>query len=107
MSIESNTGPQALNGLVEYQAGAVVSKEILRTKNGTVTFFAFDKEQGLSEHTAPFDVIVHIGEGAADITISGKSYTVKAGEVIKMPANEPHALFAKEKFKMMLIMLKN
>lgn len=107
MSTEPNTGPHALSSLVEYQAGAVVSKEMLRTANGTVTFFAFDKGQGLSEHTAPFDVIVHVADGEADVTISGQTYAVKAGEVIKMPAHEPHALLARERFKMMLVMLKH
>lgn len=106
MSLESQVGPQVLNSIVDYQTGAVVSKEMLRTNHGTVTLFAFDKGQGLSEHTAPFDVIVHVAEGEADITISGQMYVVKAGEVIKMPANEPHALFARENFKMMLVMLK-
>ena len=103
----SLTEPQALTTLADYQTGAIVSKELLRTTNGTVTFFAFDAGQGLSEHTAPFDVIAHIADGVADITISGQLHTVKAGEIIKMPANEPHALFARERFKMMLVMLKH
>ena len=99
-------GPLSLTGLIDYQADAVVSKEVLRTPNGTVTLFAFDQDQGLSEHTAPFDVLVSIVEGEAEITIAGTSYTVKEGEVIRMPAGEPHALQAKQPFKMLLIMLK-
>jgi quercetin dioxygenase-like cupin family protein len=100
------TGPLALKGLIDYQAGSIVSKEVLRTPNGTVTLFAFAEEQGLSEHTAPFDVMVSIIEGEADITISGTHYTVKEGEIIRMPAGEPHALHALRPFKMLLIMLK-
>jgi quercetin dioxygenase-like cupin family protein len=100
------TGPLLLKGLIDYQPGSVVSKEVLRTPNGTVTLFAFDADQGLSEHTAPFDVVTSIVEGEADITISGTTYTVKEGEIIRMPAGEPHALQAKQPFKMLLIMLK-
>ena len=100
------TGPLSLKGFIDYQAGSVVSKEVLRTPNGTVTLFAFDEDQGLSEHTAPFDVVASIVEGEAEITISGATYTVKEGEMIRMPANEPHALQTKRPFKMLLIMLK-
>ncbi|HAX91394.1 MAG TPA: cupin domain-containing protein [Rhodospirillaceae bacterium] len=107
MSEQIIAGPQALNSFVDYQAGAVVSKEVLRTPAGTVTLFAFDEGQGLSEHTAPFDVLVQIVDGEADIMIAGQTYAVKAGEMIKMPAGKPHALQAKKQFKMMLIMLKN
>lgn len=100
---------QVLNsvGLLGYQDGAVVSRTILKKKSGTVTLFAFDKGEGLSEHTAPFDAIVCVLDGEADITISGKVHRVKAGEMIIMPANEPHGLKAVERFKMLLIMLKN
>ena len=94
------TGPLLLKGLIDYQPGSVVSKEVLRTPNGTVTLFAFDEDQGLSEHTAPFDVVTYIVEGEAEITISGTTYTVKEGELIRMPAGEPHALQAKRPFKM-------
>lgn len=107
MSETENTETQAVTSFVEYQSGAVVSKVALRASGGNVTLFAFDKEQGLSEHTAPYDVIVQIIDGTAEITISGKVYTVRTGEMITLPANQPHALHAKEKFKMMLIMLKN
>ena len=100
------TGPLSLKGLIDYQANSVVSKEMLRTPNGTVTLFAFDQDQGLSEHTAPFDVVTYIVEGEAEITISGTTYPVKEGEIIRMPAGEPHALQAKRPFKMLLIMLK-
>ena len=106
MQAATPTGPLSLKGLIDYQPGSVVSKEVLRTPNGTVTLFAFDAEQGLSEHTAPFDVVTSIVEGEADITISGTTYTVKEGEIIRMPAGEPHALQAKQPFKMLLIMLK-
>ena len=100
------TGPLSLKGLIGYQADSVFSKEVLRTPNGTVTLFAFDAEQGLSEHTAPFDVLVSIVEGEAEITLSGTAYTVKEGEVIRLPAGEPHALHANQPFKMLLLLLK-
>ena len=78
--------------LVDYQKGAVVSRTIINRKTGTVTLFAFDKEQGLSEHTAPFDALVQIIDGEAEIVISGKPLRLKEGEITIMPANEPHAL---------------
>ncbi|MBW6464164.1 MAG: cupin domain-containing protein [Bacillota bacterium] len=93
--------------LTDYQDGAVVSKEILKKETGTVTLFAFDKGQGLSEHTAPFDALVLILDGNAEIIISGKSHLVSEGESIIMPAHEPHALKAIERFKMMLIMIRS
>lgn len=93
--------------LMEYQEGAVVSREIIRKDTGTVTIFAFDKGEGLSEHTAPFDAMVQIIDGKAEIIISGKSNIVKAGEMIIMPANDPHALNALERFKMVLTMIKS
>lgn len=92
---------------IEYQKDSVVSKTLINKPSGTVTLFAFDAGQGLSEHTAPFDAMVHIIDGAAEIIISGVSHIVQNGEIIIMPANEPHALNAKEKFKMMLIMIKS
>ncbi len=92
---------------VDYQAGSVVSKTLIGKKSGTATLFAFDAGQGLSEHTAPYDALVHIVDGEAEITISGVSYTVKEGEIIIMPANEPHALTAQKAFKMMLVMIKS
>lgn len=96
----------SLTGLVDYQDGSVVSKEVIKKEKGTVTLFAFDKGQGLSEHTAPFDALVYIFDGAAEIVISGKPHNVKAGEIIIMPANKPHSLKATERFKMMLVMIR-
>lgn len=95
-----------LAGSIEYQDNAVVSKEIIKKNTGTVTVFAFDKGQGLSEHIAPFDALVYILDGKAEIIISGKPSIVRAGQVIIMPANKPHALKAIEQFKMMLVMIK-
>lgn len=96
-----------LAGIIDYQDSAVVSREIIKKGTGTVTVFAFDKGQGLSEHTAPFDALVTILDGTATIRISGKDHTVNAGQFIIMPANEPHALDATERFKMMLVMIKS
>ena len=96
----------ALKETVEYQDGSVVSKEIIKKETGTVTLFAFDKGQGLSEHAAPFDALVNVLDGRAEVTISGKPFNVKEGEMIIMPANKPHSLKAVEKFKMLLVMIK-
>ncbi len=93
--------------LLTYQAGAVVSRTILDHQTGTVTLFAFDTGQGLSEHTAPFDALVYILEGEAEITVTGQAYLVKTGEMLIMPAGQPHALQALRKFKMLLIMLRS
>lgn len=95
-----------LNEIIAYQDGSVVSKEILKKNSGTITLFAFDLGQGLSEHTAPFDAFVQIVEGEAEIIISGESQSVAAGELIILPANQPHALKANQRFKMLLVMLK-
>jgi len=95
-----------LDRLVRYQRGAVVSREIIRQKTGTVTVFSFDKGEGLSDHTAPFDALVYILDGKAQIRISGKPYLVKKGEMIIMPAHRPHALSAIKKFKMLLVLVK-
>lgn len=95
-----------LDALVSYQNGSVVSREIVSKPTGTVTLFAFDQEQGLSEHTASFDALVYVFEGKAEIIISGKPFHVEAGSAILMPANQPHALKAINKFKMMLTMIK-
>ncbi len=92
---------------VEYQQNSVVSQTLIKKQTGTVTLFAFDKDQGLSEHTTPFDAMVYVLDGKVDITISGKNYLLEKGEMIIMPANEPHALKAVEKFKMMLTMIKS
>jgi quercetin dioxygenase-like cupin family protein len=93
--------------LVDYQDGSVVSREIINRKTGTVTVFAFEQGQGLSEHTAPFDALVYLLDGQAEIVISGKALQLKEGEMVIMPANHPHALKALEKFKMLLIMIKS
>ena len=95
-----------LSDLVEYQQESVVSKTLIKKEKGTITVFAFDKGQGLSEHTAPFDALVQVLDGKADILLDGKSNVVSKGEMIIMPANVPHALKAIEKFKMMLVMIK-
>jgi quercetin dioxygenase-like cupin family protein len=93
--------------LVSYQTGSVVSRTVIDKKTGTCTVFAFDAGQGLSEHTAPFDALVQVLDGEAEITISGKPFNVKNGEMIIMPADKPHALKAVKRFKMMLVMIKN
>ena len=95
------------NDLLDYQEGSVVSRTIIDKKTGTVTLFAFDEGQGLSEHTAPFDALVHLIDGEAEITISGKPLRLKKGEMVIMPAGDPHALQAVKKFKMILIMIKS
>jgi quercetin dioxygenase-like cupin family protein len=93
--------------LVDYQTGSVVSREIVRKNAGTVTLFAFDQDQDLSEHTAPFDALVYVLDGEAEIVISRKSYYLNKGEIIIMPANQPHAVKANKKFKMLLIMIRS
>lgn len=93
--------------MIEYQKGSVVSRTLIDKKTGTLTLFSFDKGQGLSEHTAPFDALVYILDGEAEISISGKPFHLQAGEMIIMPANNPHALKAIERFKMMLVMIRS
>jgi quercetin dioxygenase-like cupin family protein len=97
---------QKLAALVEFAADSVVSKTILDKKAGTITLFAFDKGQKLSEHTAPYDAVVQVIEGMAKLTIGGNNVGVSAGEIIIMPANVPHAVFAEESFKMLLTMIR-
>ena len=92
--------------MVNYQEGSVVSRQITKAEAGNVTLFAFDINQGLSEHTAPFDALAHILEGEAEVTISGTPYQLNTGDAIIMPANEPHALKAIQKFKMLLTMIR-
>lgn len=94
-------------GIIAYQEGAVVSRTLMNTASGTVTVFAFDAGQGLSEHTAPFDALVHVLEGTAEVRIAGVSNTLEAGECIMMPARAPHALKAAARFKMQLVMIKS
>ena len=96
-----------MESLVAYQEGSVVSKTLVDKKAGTLTLFAFSRGQGLSEHTAPFDALAYILDGEAKVTISGKVHQVKAGEMIIMPANEPHALNAASDFKMLLVMIRS
>ena len=98
---------QRLVNLMDYQEQSVVSKTLLEKKTGTVTVFAFGQGQGLSEHKAPFDAMVCILDGKAEISISGNPNILEQGDMIIMPANEPHALKAVERFKMMLIMIKS
>ena len=96
-----------LSDLIDYQDGSVVSRTLINKAAGTVTLFAFDANQGLSEHTAPYDAMVYVLDGEVEIRIAGKSITLKQGEMTIMPANQPHALTAKTKFKMLLIMIKS
>jgi len=107
MSDELKSKSIKVEDLIDYQEKAVVSREIIRKETGTVTIFAFDKGEGLSEHTAPFDAMVQIVDGTAEITISGSKNVVSKGEMIIMPANDPHALSAIEKFKMILTMIRS
>lgn len=95
-----------LADLLQYQDGSIVSRVLLKNKGGTVTFFAFDLGEGLSEHTAPFDALVAVTEGEADIEIAGENFRVNQGETIILPANRPHAVKAATRFKMMLIMIR-
>ena len=98
--------PFKLNEKISYQDGSVVSREILRKKTGTITLFAFDEGQGLSEHTAPFDATVLCLEGKLEATIDGTVLDVQEGEMLIMPADKPHSIKANEKFKMLLIMIR-
>lgn len=93
--------------LVNYQDGAVVSREIVKKPTGNVTIFAFDEGQGLSEHTAPFDALVQVLEGRVEITIAGRPHCLEDGELILLPANQPHALKAIRRFKMLLTMIRS
>ncbi len=95
-----------LNELIEYSSNSVVSREILKNSSGTLTLFAFDAGQGLSEHSAPFDAVVQIIDGEAELKIGGKILLAKNGETVLMPADIPHAVTAKKSFKMLLIMIR-
>lgn len=95
-----------LENSIEYTDGGVISKQVTKAKGGNLTLFSFDKEQGLSEHKTPFDAIIQILDGEAEITIDGKPHRLKKGDCIIMPANIPHALKAVERFKMLLTMIK-
>ena len=96
-----------LLNFIEYSDGSVVSKTLLKKEIGNITLFSFDRGQGLSEHTAPFDAVVQILDGEAEITIGGQPQTVTAGDMLIMPANVSHALHAKERFKMLLVMIRS
>ena len=98
---------QEFSKLVDYSTDAVVSKTVLDKPAGTITLFAFDKGQGLSEHTAPYDAVVLVLDGSAKLTIGGQAQPVCAGQIIIMPANVPHAVYAHERFKMLLIMIRS
>ena len=104
--VEIPAQPIRLVDLIEYQDGSVVSRTIIDKDTGTVTLFAFDEGQGLSEHTAPFDALVHILDGEVKVTISGKTFPLKKGEMVIMPANQPHSLQAIARFKMILSMIR-
>ena len=115
--MESDVNPQSTDELlgqvtrlvylIDYQKGSVVSRTIIDKKAGTITLFAFDEGQGLSEHTTPFDALVIILDGSAEVTISGKPHEVGEGEMVIMPAKKPHALKATKKFKMLLVMIRS
>ncbi|MBM3205761.1 cupin domain-containing protein [Candidatus Shapirobacteria bacterium] len=108
MTLVSWTNKQfSLKESINYQSGSVVSKEILKSSSGNITLFAFDKNQGLSEHQAPFNAFVLILEGKAEVTVEGVKNYLKEGEMILMPANKTHALKAPQKFKMLLIMIRS
>jgi quercetin dioxygenase-like cupin family protein len=106
MSTASVSQVLHLTEMAGYQEGAVVSRQITKAEAGNVTLFAFDKDQGLSEHTAPFDALVHVLEGEAEVTISSQPYALGAGDAIIMPAGQPHALKALKRFKMLLTMIR-
>ena len=106
MSTAPKSEVLTMTELVAYQDGSVVSRQITKADAGNVTLFAFDKDQELSEHTAPFDALAHVLDGEAEIKISGKPYHLKAGDAIIMPADEPHALRATQRFKMLLTMIR-
>ena len=105
--MNDNLKSHSLVDMVEYQKEAVFSKTVIEKKTGTVTLFAFDQGQGLSEHTAPFDALVQVLHGEVEIKISGKSFHLKQGEIIIMPADKPHALKAVRQFKMLLTMIRS
>ena len=101
------TKPQSTNESIDYQEGSVVSREIINKPTGTVTLFAFDKDQGLSEHTAPYDALVIATDGSARITVSDVEHDIKTGDYLIMSANSPHAIKALAPFKMVLVMIKS
>ena len=101
-----NAEVKPLDELLQYQDGSIVSRVLLKNKGGTVTLFAFDRGEGLSEHTAPFEALVLLVDGEAEVEIAGKVYGVRQGETITLPANIPHAVRAATRFKMLLTMIR-
>jgi quercetin dioxygenase-like cupin family protein len=99
--------PARLADLVDYQAGSVVSQTLVKERAGTVTVFAFDAGEALSEHTAPFDALLYVIEGRADIRIGGETHAMSAGAIVRLPAGVPHAVQAAEAFKMLLVMIRD
>jgi len=106
MTVTPNFRVLSVKDLIDYQEGSIVSKVVLRSDAGNMTMFAFDMGQELSEHSAPYDALVQVLDGEVEIRISGMHYLVKSGEMIIMPANDPHAVLAVKKFKMLLTMIK-
>lgn len=104
---EAEINIESILDSVKYQPETIVSREVIHQKNGTVTIFAFDQGQGLSEHTAPFDALVQVLEGTVEIRIDGKPHKLKAGQMMIMPEDHPHALTALTRFKMLLVMIKS
>ena len=100
------TKPATLAALVDYQTGSVVSRTLVKARAGTVTVFAFDAGEGLSEHEAPFDALLFVIEGRATVRIGGEDHAMGAGEIVRLPAGVPHAVQAPERFKMLLIMIR-
>jgi quercetin dioxygenase-like cupin family protein len=107
MNGEKTARPEKLTGLVQYQKDAIVSREIIGRETGTVTLFAFDAGQALSEHTAPFDALVYVADGRAEITVGGEAHLLGQGDMLVMPAHVPHAVRAVEPFRMLLIMIRS
>jgi len=107
MSKENSNMVMDLKSMLDYQEESIVSRVILKEKKGNITLFAFDKGQELSEHTAPFDAVVQVLDGKVKVSIDGKPNNLSAGQIIIMPANIPHALYAEEKFQMILTMIKD
>jgi len=106
-SVEVTATVQTMATLVDYQEGSVVSRTLIDKKAGTLTLFAFGENQGLSEHTAPFDALVYVLDGESEVTISGQAFRLTQGETVIMPANKPHALKAITRFKMLLVMIRS
>ncbi len=104
---QNNSEIMQLSSLVEYQTGSVVSRTLIKKEKGTLTLFAFDKGESLSEHTAPFDAFVYIVDGEAHITIEDESYHLTTGEALVLPANLPHSVKATKRFKMLLTMIRS